>query len=84
LIIKILYWLRQTAAMPGLKKLGKALLPNEISVKFCPKCGSYNIHYTFGNAKNLGLLGQFFGNRLLCFDCSYTGLFPVKKVKIKK
>jgi hypothetical protein len=69
--------------MAMLKKLGKSILPREVSVKFCPKCGSYNIHYTFGKSKRLGLLGQMFGSNLMCFDCNYTGLFPVKTVKTK-
>jgi hypothetical protein len=70
--------------MASIKSLGSKMLPKRITVKFCPKCGSYNIHYTFGKSKNLGLLGQFFGNQLMCFDCNYTGLFPVKEVDIKK
>jgi hypothetical protein len=70
--------------MPVLRNLGKIFLPKQISVKFCPKCGSYNVHYTFGKSKKLGLLGQMLGSNLCCFDCGYTGLFPVKKVTIKK
>jgi hypothetical protein len=70
--------------MPVLKDIGRAFLPKEITVKFCPKCGSYNIHYTFGKSKKLGIFGQMLGSNLCCFDCGYTGLFPVKKVKIKK
>jgi|WetSurMetagenome_2_1015567.scaffolds.fasta_scaffold1818935_1 hypothetical protein len=70
--------------MAIMKNLGKAFLPKNITVKFCPKCGSYNIHYTFGKSKKLGLFGQFFGNRMMCFDCGYSGLFPVKKVELKK
>ncbi|MBN2454774.1 hypothetical protein JXB11_04470 [Candidatus Woesearchaeota archaeon] len=63
------------------KKISKSMLPKSFSVKFCPKCGSYNVHYAFGKPKRPNLIGISFGNKLRCFDCGYTGLFPVKKVK---
>jgi transposase-like protein len=56
------------------------MVNKKVKVRFCPKCKSFNVGYTFGLSSWIGL-----SPRMRCRDCKFEmPSFPILTVSKKK